>query len=413
MANTNPGANILLTHENADDFFGQKENPTKAVLFTKKMETPALWLRVADSFAGKMQFGEVRLAEFDLMQQFGMSTDALPKVVAIRVNYDGSKQKILYEGPNDFDKIREFLGDVMEGGPAVVELKRQLDSLQREAKGLKQEIAHEQERTSTARAEAARIKLGQVGQVETVRKELQAEIEKTKAAETAVREELEAEKRAWEEKQQQLKEEKAKLEVEVQALKDVQQEKAILLNDTTEENFFASTLRPLRAVLFTTKADIPQLWLDLAAQQSISCSFGVVRHTEEKLMTRFGCRTDSLPRILLFSNKTDTPIVYQGSIKLDTISAFIQDAIAGGPAALELRKQLRTKETEAEKAEKELRDERQRRERESEEAQRTRKQQVGQLEETVKSLQKQLREACAGAGAELQRVRQESEEKYK
>eukprot|EP00961_Rhodomonas_salina_P008879 121351-Rhodomonas_salina.4 len=115
----------------------------QAVLFTKKSETPALWTRVAASFGGKMQFGEVRLEQVALMQQFGMTEDALPKVVAIRVNLDNSKQKVLYEGPNDFDKIREFLSDIAEGGPVVVELKKQVEVLQREAKGLKAELMHE------------------------------------------------------------------------------------------------------------------------------------------------------------------------------------------------------------------------------------------------------------------------------
>lgn len=359
-----------------------------------------------------MQFGEVRLEQVALMQQFGMTEDALPKVVAIRVNLDNSKQKVLYEGPNDFDKIREFLSDIAEGGPVVVELKKQVEVLQREAKGLKAELMHEHEKTSLAMAEAARTKLGQVGQVEAVRKELQFEIQQAREGEAAVKEEVEKLRKELEEKTRVLGEEKRSLEAQVQALKDVQQQQAMLLDSSNEQTFFASTLRPLRAVLFTTKSEIPQLWLDLAAQQSISCSFAVVRHTEEKLMQRFSLSPASLPRILLFSNKTDSPpIVYQGAIKLDSINTFIQDAVAGGTAATALRRQLKEKEEALERTEKELRAEKGRREREAEEAERKRREQVTGLESTVKSVQKQLRDACAGAQKELLQARGEGEER--
>ena len=55
----------------------------QAILFTKKSETPPIWRRVAGAVAGVVACGEVRHTEALLLERFGLSEAALPKVVAV------------------------------------------------------------------------------------------------------------------------------------------------------------------------------------------------------------------------------------------------------------------------------------------------------------------------------------------
>ena len=184
---------LLLTSENEAGWFGGRAKPLKAILFTKKMETPNLWLRLAEAYDARCDFGEVRLAEEALMRKFDLTSEVLPKIIAVRTSGDGTQQTIFYEGPNDFDKICEFLRDSADGGRELVELKRQVEELMRETRSLKVEIAQERETTKAARAESARMKLSQVGQVEAVRKKLEIDLQQARASESTVKERLEAE----------------------------------------------------------------------------------------------------------------------------------------------------------------------------------------------------------------------------
>jgi hypothetical protein len=156
------GSNVLLTSENVEAWLAGREKAIKAILFTKKSETPGLWVRVADAFATEVDFGEIRLGETALMQRFGMSESVLPKVVAVRHSPSGAAENILYEGPNELEKIGEFLQDAIGGGTVVVELRREVETLNRELRGLRGEVVQEREAAAAARAEAARIRLGQV-----------------------------------------------------------------------------------------------------------------------------------------------------------------------------------------------------------------------------------------------------------
>ncbi|EKX38594.1 hypothetical protein GUITHDRAFT_154692, partial [Guillardia theta CCMP2712] len=168
--------NTLLTHANSAGFFNSKGKMLKAVLFTKKSETPNLWLRVADALSSKYDFGEVRMDEDAILCKFGLSAEVLPKIIAVRVVEEGKAENILYEGPNDFEHIAEFLKDAAEGGSQLVELKKQVEFFQREVRGLQHEVAQERETAQAAKAESARIKLAQVGQVEAIRKGIEAEL---------------------------------------------------------------------------------------------------------------------------------------------------------------------------------------------------------------------------------------------
>lgn len=69
---------MLITDKNAGDFFYVQDAPLKAVLFTKKSETPGLWLRLAEAWGTKCKFGEVRHTETSLMERFRSATRSAP-----------------------------------------------------------------------------------------------------------------------------------------------------------------------------------------------------------------------------------------------------------------------------------------------------------------------------------------------
>ena len=61
------------------------------------------------------------MAEQGLMKRHGMQEDNLPRVVAF-VAADGEPHQhraINYDGPTDFDRISDFLGDLSKGGMHV------------------------------------------------------------------------------------------------------------------------------------------------------------------------------------------------------------------------------------------------------------------------------------------------------
>ena len=255
--------NALLTAENAEAFFGTRDKAVKAILFTKKMETPNLWVRVAEAYHARCDFGEVRLAEEALMKKFDLTAEVLPKIIAVRTAGDGAQKPIVYDGPNDFEKICEFLRDAAEGGFELVELKRQVEELTREARGLKVEVAQEREATKAARAEAARLKLSQVGQIEAVRKGLEVDLEQARASESAVKERFESEVAELKHRLEASTKECGVLLKEVEMLKGMQGDSAnsaLMLDPETVDTFLDNTSRPLKAMLITKKEDIPELW---------------------------------------------------------------------------------------------------------------------------------------------------------
>ena len=404
--------NLLLTGENSADFFEGRDKPVKAVLFTKKMETPNLWLRVAEAFDARCDFGEVRLAEEALMKRFDLTAEVLPKIVAVRTSGDGTQQTIVYEGPNDFEKIGEFLRDSAEGGRELVDLKRQVEELTRQARGLRVEVAQEQETTKAARAEAARLKLSQVGQVEAVRKSLETELQQAHEREASVKERLESEVSGLKDQLQAAQKDHDVLSKEVEMLKGMQGESAssaTLVEPETLDTFLDNKSRMLKALLMTKKEEIPELWQQLAEVHTSVCAFGMVRHVHDSILQTFSVRVESLPRILLISSRTSPPLVYEGPLKLENISAFINDALEGGSACIELRKQLQASQANAEALQREVAEAKRAAQVQRDQMELVRREQVGTLESTVKSLQSQLKAACAGAGAEMQRTRADAD----
>ena len=113
---------VLLSGENAEDFLNSRSS--KALLFTKKAETPQLWLRVSEALEGTFNFGEVRHVEENLLLRFGVDAETLPRIVVVR-DVNNSSQTIHYEGPTTFERISDFLRDIAEGGPFLVEARKQ------------------------------------------------------------------------------------------------------------------------------------------------------------------------------------------------------------------------------------------------------------------------------------------------
>jgi hypothetical protein len=115
---------LLQSGGSADAFFDDTSCSLKAILFTKKQETPGLWLRLADALGEQCKFGEVRHSETEIMDQFGVSPDTLPRILALARQPGGGECTLAYEGPTDFERIGEFLRDCANGGFGLIEARR-------------------------------------------------------------------------------------------------------------------------------------------------------------------------------------------------------------------------------------------------------------------------------------------------
>ena len=189
---------MIITAENAGDFFYVQDAPLKAVLFTKKSETPGLWLRLAEAWGNKCKFGEIRHTEKDLMERFSMMESLLPKVIVMLQTTPEDTETLTYEGPTDFEHISSFIGDAVQGGASAVELRKKLEQKDREIKSLRVELNEAKQALTSSQAEVARAKLGQVGKVEEVRKVLEAEAQKAREKEAAALQQLAEEREAFE-----------------------------------------------------------------------------------------------------------------------------------------------------------------------------------------------------------------------
>lgn len=61
--------NSLLDAKSAEGFISGQERAVRAILFTKKAETPGLWLRLAEALQETCSFGEVRHGETELLER--------------------------------------------------------------------------------------------------------------------------------------------------------------------------------------------------------------------------------------------------------------------------------------------------------------------------------------------------------
>jgi hypothetical protein len=72
------------------------------------------------------------------------------------------------------------------------------------------------------------------------------------------------------------------------------------MNTFNADTFFSDEERAVKAVLFTRKAEVPPLWRQVAMANLRIASFGLVRHSEDDLMERFGLTPELLPRVMVF-----------------------------------------------------------------------------------------------------------------
>jgi tetratricopeptide (TPR) repeat protein len=95
---------IMLTEMNWDEFF-RGPRVLKAILFTKKAETPAVWSRLFDSLHAECLFGMVKQEHVGLMSRCGVAEDQLPKVIVVLP----SGLHVPYQGPSNFHHISLFI----------------------------------------------------------------------------------------------------------------------------------------------------------------------------------------------------------------------------------------------------------------------------------------------------------------
>jgi len=102
--------NTILTAENTDGFLAGGKM-CKAILFTKKTESPHLWLRVVATCGDLYDFGEVRVQQAELLDRFGLTKEILPEVVTFTAigAVGGSTRRRVYFGIHNFDSICTFL----------------------------------------------------------------------------------------------------------------------------------------------------------------------------------------------------------------------------------------------------------------------------------------------------------------
>jgi hypothetical protein len=264
----------------------------------------------------------------------GVKEEDLPRVVVFVAGDDqggagagggAGHRPFNYEGPTDFDRISTFLGDLAKGGRSVLEIRKMADDQEREIERLKAELEREREALAVAKAEIARSKLGQVGVSEAIKRDLLDAKEREKALEAAA---------------DQLRAERVALQAEVKAMQEVLSTRVVKLSADNIEAFLTNVTRPLKAVLFTTKAETPPLWLQLADAQSTTSAFGIVHHVETALMQKFKLHVSDLPRICIYSSGKE-PVVYDGEVKLDALSSFLRDTVEGGDAVIAVRQQVR------------------------------------------------------------------------
>jgi hypothetical protein len=104
--------------ENAEGFLARRDKPCKAILFTRKDNTPKLWLDVAAACQHTHTFGEVRVSQecaAGLMAKFHVTPEMLPKIVAVRTRGDdGRLLTLLYDGASNIEAICSFLGGLAD-----------------------------------------------------------------------------------------------------------------------------------------------------------------------------------------------------------------------------------------------------------------------------------------------------------
>jgi hypothetical protein len=93
-----------LNHENLDGFL-RGPRVLKAILFTKKSDTPAVWSKLFEQFGAHVLFGVVACHLADLVSKFGLREEELPKVLVVHP----TGERVTYQGVSNFDRISVFI----------------------------------------------------------------------------------------------------------------------------------------------------------------------------------------------------------------------------------------------------------------------------------------------------------------
>jgi protein disulfide-isomerase A6 len=93
----------ILTAPKLGDFLSKKNETAKAILFTNKGTTGALWKSLAIDFKGAIPFAQVRDKEKDAVEQFGITK--FPTIVLLP---GGDAAGKVYEGKMEKQALFEF-----------------------------------------------------------------------------------------------------------------------------------------------------------------------------------------------------------------------------------------------------------------------------------------------------------------
>jgi protein disulfide-isomerase A6 len=96
-----------LTSEKLDKWLTEGNDTSKAILFTKKGATSALYRSLAIDFLGSMSFAQMRNSEVAVEDVFGVTE--FPKLVLLP---GGDKDSIVYEGKMEKEPMLAFLSQV-------------------------------------------------------------------------------------------------------------------------------------------------------------------------------------------------------------------------------------------------------------------------------------------------------------
>lgn len=93
-----------LQNKQLEGFYKKNNESTKAILFTNKGTTPALWRSLAIDFLGAVDFYVVRDREQDVTKAFGVTS--FPQVALLP---GGDQAPVVYDGSLARDEIFEFV----------------------------------------------------------------------------------------------------------------------------------------------------------------------------------------------------------------------------------------------------------------------------------------------------------------
>lgn len=103
LADRIPNHVTRITSAKVDEFLSEKNESAKAILFTNKGVTSALWKALAIDFLGSMTFAQIRDKEKEAIDVFGVK-----KYPTIVVLPGGDKDGIVYDGKVQKDDLFEF-----------------------------------------------------------------------------------------------------------------------------------------------------------------------------------------------------------------------------------------------------------------------------------------------------------------